>query len=238
MKKYLILLGCLLSVQLWGHTPILDSYPLPEMEALGFPPYPPHAQQIVDVYLVDEETWQKRLADAKKRFDEVKAQEKTEGYSIEVLRQYWNLSISYDYALANDEVYSIFLGCIEESPIEKNMDWAMAFDSIHPTHLNDMRLNRVGYLREPEAWRADAAALTMERDHSDHSDYTAPHDGASSSRPSTVHTHPSSGEHTSDDEAKPLVDHATGRATAYRVETDPYKPKSTDGLRKRKVTPQ
>jgi hypothetical protein len=239
MKKYLILFGCITSAQLWGHTAILNSYPLPEMEGLGFRPYPPHAQQIVDVYLVDEETWQHRLSDAKKRFDQIKADQEGGEEPLKILRRYWELSIHYDYALANSELRHILLGNKEGMEDLKNMDWAIAFDSIHPTHLHIMKLNREGYLREPHLWRAAAAALIGGRcrANSDHSDYTAPHDEASNSRPSTDRAHLSSNDH-SDDETRPLVSGTPDRAAAYRAETDPYKPKSTNGLRKRKVIPQ
>ena len=239
MKKYLILWGCILSVQLSSSTRSLDPYPHSQLEALGFAPYPFHEQQIVDVYLVDEDTWQKRLCEAKNIFDQTKKKEETEGYSIEILREYWNLSILYDYALANRELRHIFLGNKEGMEYLNNVNWAIKLNSIHPTHPYNMTLRREGYLYDPNLWREKALALTLGRNgaHSDHSDYTTPHDGASSSRPSTVESHPSSGDHTSEDETKSLLNPAANRPSDDHVQ--PYQPKiKKGGLRRRNVDPQ
>jgi len=149
MKKYIIVLSFFYGIIGYGSCSYEIQPPLTaEMQSLGLTPFPSRVQQIVDVYLVDDETWIKRLEEAKQKFEALKHQEQ-EGADIGLLlSQYWSIARDYDYAPANDELIHIFIGGEDCNVRFKSDKWSDFFDTGRPTRLCDMDYNREAYLSD------------------------------------------------------------------------------------------
>jgi len=147
MKKYIIVLSFFYGIIGYGSSSYEIQPPLTaEMQSLGLTPFPSRVQQIVDVYLVDDETWIKRLEEAKQKFEALKHQEQ-EGADIGLLlSQYWSIARDYDYAPANDELVHIFIGGEDCNVRFKSDKWSDFFDTGRPTRLCDMDYNRRSYM--------------------------------------------------------------------------------------------
>ncbi|CAO4834887.1 MAG: hypothetical protein FADNKDHG_00546 [Holosporales bacterium] len=95
-----------------------------EMLQLELRPFPPREEQIVKIYLVDDETWEKNLKTAQERFDKIQTAIKETGRKKKFVKDLWDLSLDYDYGPANKLLISIFFGDFE---MTKNYKWAKFF---------------------------------------------------------------------------------------------------------------
>lgn len=195
-------------------------------------PIPSKINQIVNIYLLDEESWKNQMEKAKNQFDEILKMESVEKKRDIIIPLYWKLSCETDYALANTKLATLFLNKSSDNK------WWLYFKTKRPTRLHEMDLDRKGYLQNADYW------LARQKEDADSHRNTAPSDGTTSRSKSEQGT--SSNGHTSgsDDETKPLVNQ-TNRADAYRVETYQYpnmgtcQTENTDsGLRQRNVSSQ
>ncbi|CAO4846541.1 MAG: hypothetical protein FADNKDHG_01439 [Holosporales bacterium] len=148
MKKYVLVLSFFYGVIGYGSNSYEIQPPLTaEMQSLGLTPFPSRVQQIVDVYLVDDETWEKKLKEAKEKFELLKRQEQ-DGVDIRLLLpEYWNLAKDYDYGQANDELVHTFIGGEDCNVRFKSDTWSDFFSTGRPTRLCDMEFNRDSYKR-------------------------------------------------------------------------------------------
>lgn len=213
MKKYIgilsLALSCLVQASHEMPPPFTE-----EMHNMQLQPIPSKINQIVNIYLLDEESWKNQMEKAKNQFEGILKMEEAGKKRNIILPLYWKLSCETDYALANDKLARLL-----RNPTDSK--WWLYFNTQRPICKHEMDLDRKGYLQNADYWLAKAAALICAKDDADSHRDTAPSDGTTSRSKSEQGT--SSNGHTSgsDDEKKPLVS-KTSHADPYRVENNQY----------------
>ncbi|CAO4838820.1 MAG: hypothetical protein CNLJKLNK_00860 [Holosporales bacterium] len=125
-----------------------------EMMELGLRRFPIRAEQIVSIYLCEDDVFDRKVEDAHQQFQTIEMLKKERGEKKSLIPLYWELSRNFDFGPANDILAKIFRRGLFE--MEKNREWSLFFGNFaeRPNSVRSMNLWRIAYQEQEEHYRS------------------------------------------------------------------------------------